>query len=84
MFLYTYLGRLSRSVYTSNDLLHLLYKVEKVYTDDRLKSIQKILKENLILERPCSRDFDKTKVEIVRGCIYNLDQWFKENKIKLS
>ncbi len=67
MFLYTYLGMLSRSVYTSNDLLNLFYKVEKVYTDDRLKSIKKILKENLILEQPCSRNFDKRKVEIVRG-----------------
>ena len=66
------------SPYVANNVLNLIDTLEKKQDDYQLELITRILKENILLESS-----DRTplfhKIEIVKGCIYNLDTYLVTN-----
>jgi hypothetical protein len=80
-FMMKYLDQIRRTAYVANNLINLIDKIEKVYSDDQLQLIKSILIDHIMLEGSDRTPFYK-EIEIVRGCIYNLDTWLTNNNIK--
>lgn len=80
-FMMKYLDQIRRTAYVANNLINLINKIEKVYSDHQLQLIKSIIIDNIILESPSRIPYYK-EIEVVRGCIYNLDTWLINNNIK--
>ncbi|MGG5599345.1 hypothetical protein ACPDHJ_06025 [Myroides sp. C8-3] len=78
-----FLDQAGRTAYAANNLLNFIDEIERVYSDEHLQLIIRIIEKNIILENS-----DKTprlmEIEIVRGCIYSLDSWLVDNSIKFE
>ncbi|WP_121966163.1 hypothetical protein [Myroides sp. N17-2] len=80
-FMMKYLNQVERTPYVANNLANLIDKIEKVYSDNQLQLIKSIINNNIVLESSCRTPY-YGEIEIVRGCIYNLDTWLVNNDIK--
>jgi hypothetical protein len=78
-----FLDQADRTAYAANNLLNLIDEIERVYSDDQLQLIKRIIEKNSILENS-----DKTRrlmeIEIIRECIYNLDSWLMSHNLKFA
>ncbi|MGS4345781.1 hypothetical protein ACKUSY_09365 [Myroides odoratus] len=83
IFMLNYLNQVGRTAYVANNLLNLIDKIEKIYSDDELQSIKSIIRENILLENS-NRTPRFIEIQTIKGCIYNLDTWLVENNINFN
>ncbi|WP_025126214.1 hypothetical protein [Myroides odoratimimus] len=83
LFLEKQYEKLGTNAYVANNLLNIINRIKKYYSDTELDTIHQSISENILLEN-WDRSPNLRSIKIVNNHIYELDEWILKNEDKLG